>query len=55
MAPGGELAVLERVRCACETIATTGMVMVTGEIRTQTYVDIPYIVRKVLSDIGYSS
>ncbi len=30
------------------------MVMVTGEIRTQAYVDVPGIVREVLSDIGYN-
>lgn len=43
----------ELVRCACETIATTGMILVTGEIRTQTYVDVTEIVRGVLRDIGY--
>ena len=32
---------------------TTGMVIVTGEIRTQAYVDVPAIVREVLRDIGY--
>ena len=42
------------VRCACETMATTGMVLVTGEIRTQAYVDVPAIVREVLEDIGYN-
>ena len=34
-------------------MATTGMVIVTGEIRTQAYVDVPAIVRDVLRDIGY--
>ena len=34
-------------------MATTGMVIVTGEIRTQAYVDVPAIVREVLRDIGY--
>ena len=38
---------------ARETAATTGMVIVTGEIRTQAYVDVPAIVREVLRDIGY--
>ena len=42
------------MRCACETMATTGMVLVTGEIRTQAYVDVPAIVREVLEDIGYN-
>ncbi len=51
--PDGNLTDPAQVCCACETMATTGMVVVTGEIRTQTYVDIPGIVRKVLRDVGY--
>ena len=51
VAPNGCPADPAQVRCACETMATTGMVMVTGEIRTQAYVDVPGIVREVLSDI----
>ena len=54
VAPNGCPADPAQVRCACETMATTGMVMVTGEIRTQAYVDVPGIVREVLSDIGYN-
>ena len=54
VAPNGCPADPAQVRCACETLATTGMVMVTGEIRTQAYVDVPGIVREVLSDIGYN-
>lgn len=54
VAPNGQPADPALVRCACETLATTGMVMVTGEIRTQAYVDVPNIVREVLSDIGYN-
>ncbi len=42
------------VRCACETLTTTGTVMVTGEIRTQAYVDVQAIVREVVNDIGYN-
>jgi len=38
---------------ACETCATTGMVMVMGEITTDCYVDIPATVRNVIRDIGY--
>jgi S-adenosylmethionine synthetase len=38
---------------ACETLATTGLVLVAGEITTTTYVDIQKIVRKTVSDIGY--
>lgn len=40
-------------RVACETAATTGLVMCMGEISTSCYVDIPKIVRKVVIDIGY--
>ena len=40
---------------ACETIATTGMVLVMGEISTSCYVDIPRIAREVICDIGYDS
>lgn len=39
---------------ACETIATTGMVLVMGEISTDCYVDIPKIARGVIRDIGYN-
>ena len=53
VAPDGQPADPAQVRCACETMATTGMVIVTGEIRTQAYVDVPGIVREVLRDIGY--
>ncbi|MDP8229136.1 MAG: methionine adenosyltransferase [Candidatus Electryoneaceae bacterium] len=40
-------------RVACETFLTTGMALVGGEITTQTYVDIPHVVREVIKDIGY--
>ncbi len=40
-------------RVACETLVTTGLALVAGEITTKTYVDIPTIVRKTLKDIGY--
>ena len=42
-------------RVACETMVTTGQVMVTGEITTHTYVDIAAEVRATLVDIGYDS
>lgn len=45
VAPSGMPADPAQVRCACETIASTGMVLVTGEIRTQAYVDVDSIVR----------
>jgi S-adenosylmethionine synthetase len=38
---------------ACETFLTTGLVVVGGEITTTTYIDVPSLVRGVLSDIGY--
>ncbi|MGQ9631943.1 MAG: methionine adenosyltransferase [bacterium] len=41
-------------RVACETMLTTGLVLVAGEITTETYVDIPGIVREVVKDIGYT-
>jgi len=41
-------------RVACETSVTTGMVLVTGEITTQCYVDIPKIVRNTIREIGYT-
>lgn len=41
-------------RVACETTTTTGYVMVMGEISTHCYVDIPKIVREVVTDIGYT-
>jgi S-adenosylmethionine synthetase len=40
-------------RVACETLITTGLVVVAGEISTTTYVDIPSIVRGTILDIGY--
>ena len=41
-------------RVACETLVTTGIVMVAGEITTSEYVDIPAIVRKTVLEIGYT-
>lgn len=43
----------ETARVACETVVTTGMVLVMGEISTNTYVDIASIARKTICDIGY--
>jgi len=42
-----------RGRVACETLLTTGLVVVAGEITTGCYVDIPQLVRKTIEDIGY--
>jgi S-adenosylmethionine synthetase len=41
-------------RVACETLVTTGLACVAGEITTTTYVDIPDIVRSTIRDIGYT-
>ncbi len=41
-------------RVACETLVTTGLVIVAGEITTETYVDIPTLVRNKLQEIGYT-
>jgi S-adenosylmethionine synthetase len=40
-------------RVACETLVTTGLVLVAGEITTDTYVHIPDLVRRVVGEIGY--
>jgi len=42
-------------RVACETAVTTGLVLVLGEITTNTYVDMPVIVRDTVRDIGYTN
>jgi S-adenosylmethionine synthetase len=44
-----------KARVACETLCTTGMVMVAGEITTAAYVDMRGIVRSTVRDIGYTS
>src|SRR5436190_3777841 len=41
-------------RVACETVVTTGLVFVTGEISTQVYVDVPRVVRETVKTIGYT-
>lgn len=43
-----------QARVACETMATTGMVLVSGEISTNCYVDIPKVVRETVNRIGYT-
>ena len=42
-------------RVACETLVTTGLAFIAGEITTDCYVDIPQIVRETIRDIGYHS
>jgi S-adenosylmethionine synthetase len=53
-------AILDRIleddpngRVACETLVTTGQVMIAGEISTETYVDIPRVVRDTVLSVGY--
>jgi len=41
-------------RVACECFATTGMIVVGGEITTNTYIDLPKLVRNVIREIGYT-
>jgi S-adenosylmethionine synthetase len=45
----------KKCRVACETLVTTGLAFVAGEITTDCYVDIPHVVRETIRDIGYSS
>ena len=42
-------------RVACETLTNTGFIMVMGEVTTKANIDIPSIVRKTVTDIGYDS
>jgi S-adenosylmethionine synthetase len=42
-------------RVACETMATTGLVVIAGEITTNVYVEIPEVARSVIKEIGYDS
>ena len=50
----GSAASPEYVRVACETLTTTGLIVVAGEVRTHAYVDIPTIVRQTVKEIGYT-
>jgi S-adenosylmethionine synthetase len=43
-----------KARVACESVATTGMILVIGEISTTAYADIPSIVRNTIREIGYT-
>ena len=41
-------------RVACEVLVTTGICVVSGEITTRSYVDVPKLARSVIADIGYT-
>src|SRR6204780_4523664 len=41
-------------RVACEVLVTTGIWVISGEITTKTYVDVPKLARQVIADIGYT-
>ncbi len=41
-------------RVACETLVTTGLAIIAGEITTSTWVDMPQIVRNTIKEIGYT-
>ncbi len=45
----------KRCRVACETMVTTGLAFIAGEITTECYVDMPQVVRDTIQDIGYHS
>ena len=45
----------KKCRVACETLVTTGLALVAGEITTDCYVDIPNVVRNTIKEIGYNS
>src|SRR6185295_11844359 len=49
------LAADPKARVACETLVTTGLALVAGEITTDTYVEIPELVRGTLRRIGYTN
>ena len=51
-------AILEQdntARVACETMVTTGMAIIAGEITTSAWVDMPQVVRETIKEIGYNS
>ena len=45
----------QKARVACETMVTTGMAVIAGEITTSAYVDMPEVVRETIKDIGYTN
>ncbi|MDR0308736.1 MAG: methionine adenosyltransferase [Coriobacteriales bacterium] len=55
VAPSGQPADPSQARVACETLVTTGLVVIAGEIRSQAYVEIENLVRQVIRDTGYNN
>ncbi|MDO5044629.1 MAG: methionine adenosyltransferase [Coriobacteriia bacterium] len=53
VSPSGVAADLDQVRCAIETLASTGTIIISGEVRTQAYVDFEKIARQVVKEIGF--
>ena len=45
----------KQCRVACETLVTTGMAIIAGEITTDCWVDMPHIVRETIREIGYNN
>ena len=41
-------------KVACETLVTTGQVIIAGEVKSRAYIDLPEVVRRVIKDIGYT-
>jgi len=54
VSPEGTKASPEYPRVACESLVTTGLAVVAGEIRTHAYVDIPKVIRATVREIGYT-
>jgi len=48
------LAFDEHAKVACETVVTTGLVMLCGEVNSKTYIDLPKVTRNVIREIGYT-
>src|SRR5690625_6366165 len=48
------LAFDKNAKVACETLVTTGQVILAGEIKSNTYIDMPSIARKTINEIGYT-
>ena len=48
------LAFDENSKVACETLVTTGQVVLAGEVRSDTYIDVQNIAREVINEIGYT-